>query len=177
MINKLLSRKIRTRTIAACVVVLVNALSSSALGQRVVLDKVVAIVDEDVVLQSELDARLLDVRQTANRNNQPIPPDEQFRTEILDLLVIENLQLQLAERVSIRFDDDTINRILNNMAQNNNMTFDEYVSALEGNNVYLQTREEVRRQMTLQELQRGMVNQRITITIKVKRCIWQYNCA
>ena len=139
-------------------------LGETALAQRVQLDRVIAIVDDDVVLQSELDARMTEIRQSAARANQALPSGSQFRTDVLDALVIENLQLQLAERISIRFDDDTINRILANMAQNNNMSFDEYVSLLEENGVYLQTRDQVRRQMTVQELQRGMVNRRISIT-------------
>lgn len=137
---------------------------STASAQRVLLDKIVAIVDSDVVLQSELDRRLIETRENAQRAGQPLPPEEQFRAEILEMLVVENLQMQFAERVSIRYDDDTINRVLNNMAQNNDMTFEEYVSTLEQNGVYLQTRNEVRKQMTIQELQRGMVNRRITIT-------------
>ena len=140
------------------------ALGETALAQRVQLDRVIAIVDDDVVLQSELDARMTEITQSAARANQPLPSGEQFRSDVLDALIIENVQLQLAERISIRFDDDTINRVLNNMAQNNNMSFDEYVSLLEENGVYLQTRDQVRRQMTVQELQRGMVNRRITIT-------------
>ncbi|MCH2355659.1 MAG: peptidylprolyl isomerase [Pseudomonadales bacterium] len=140
------------------------ALGETALAQRVQLDRVIAIVDDDVVLQSELDARVIEITQSAARANQPLPSGEQFRSDVLDALIIENVQLQLAERISIRFDDDTINRVLNNMAQNNNMSFDEYVSLLEENGVYLQTRDQVRRQMTVQELQRGMVNRRITIT-------------
>ncbi len=140
------------------------ALGETALAQRVQLDRVIAIVDDDVVLQSELDARMTEITQSAARANQPLPTGEQFRSDVLDALIIENVQLQLAERISIRFDDDTINRILGNMAQNNNMSFDEYVSLLEENGVYLQTRDQVRRQMTVQELQRGMVNRRISIT-------------
>jgi peptidyl-prolyl cis-trans isomerase SurA len=153
------------RTAAAmALVLLVASASTAALAQRVLLDRIVAVVDSDVVLQSELERRMTDARANAERAGMPIPPADQFREEILELLVIENLQLQLAERVSIRFDDDTINRVLENMATNNNMTFAQYVGTLEDNGVYLQTRDEVRRQMTLQELQRGMVNRRITIT-------------
>lgn len=137
---------------------------STGVAQRVLLDKIVAVVDADVVLQSELDLRMAEARANAERAGIPLPPADQFKDEILELLIIENLQLQLADRVSIRFDDDTINRVLDNMATNNNMTFEQYVATLEENGVYLQTRDEVRRQMTLQELQRGMVNRRITIT-------------
>ena len=123
-----------------------------------------ALVDEGVVLQSELDLRMMEIQQNAARANSPLPEPEQFRKEVLDSLVIENLQMQLAERVSIRFTDDEINRILGTMAENNNLSFDEYLNVLNEAGVYLQTREQVRQQMTMQELQRGMVNRRIQIT-------------
>lgn len=144
--------------------VLALLLSFPSLGQRVLLDRVIALVDQDVVLQSELDLRIADIRGAAARENQPLPPEEELENEILEALIIENIQLQMAEQVSIRFDDDMINRVLNSMAEGNNLTFEQYVEALETNNVYLQTRDQVRRQMMLQELQRGMVNRRITIT-------------
>jgi len=148
-----------------CLAALLSLSAPLALGQqRVLLDRVIAIVDKDVVLQSELEDRLATIRQQAAANNEPLPPADQLRSEVLEALVVENLQMQFAERVSIRFDDDTINRVLANMAEGNNMTFDEYVSILEQQGVYLRTREQVRKQMTLQELQRGIVNRRITIT-------------
>ena len=135
-----------------------------ASAQRVLLDKIVAIVDEGVVLQSELDERLLDIQMKAANSNRPLPEKEKLREEMLESLILENLQMQLAERVSVRFNDDQVNRVLNNMAVNNNMSFDEYLDALNEAGVYLQTREQVRKQMTMQELQRGMVNSRIKIT-------------
>ena len=138
--------------------------AGSASAQRVLLDRIVALVDQGVVLQSEFNARAIEIRGNAARANRPLPEGEQFRTEILDALIIENLQMQLAEKVSIRFNDDEINRILGSMADNNSMTFDEYLELLNEAGVYLQTREQVRKQMTLQELQRGMVNRRIQIT-------------
>ena len=140
-------------------------LSLAAHGQqRELLDKVVAIVDDGVVLQSELNARIADTMARARATGQPLPPEAQLRKELLDVLVVEALQMRIAERVGIRFDDDTLNRVLGNMASNNNLSFDEYVSTLEAQGVYLQTRDEVRKQMTMQELQRGMVNRRISIT-------------
>jgi hypothetical protein len=70
----------------------------------------------------------------------------------------------MAETVSIPYDDDTINRVLGNMADNSNMSFDEYVSALEDAGVYLQTRNPRHNRMKIQDLQRGMVKRPITIT-------------
>jgi len=142
---------------------IVTLSSQQSLAQREMLDRIIAIVDEDVVLQSELDARLLDIRQQAARANQPLPPAEQLEKEVLDAIILENIQLQFAERASIRFDDDTVNRVLNSMAEQNNMSFEQYLAVLEENNVYLQTRDQVRRQLTIQDLQRGLVNSRISI--------------
>ena len=138
--------------------------SNPAAAQRILLDRVIALVDDDVVLQSELDNRIRDIEQAAVRDGQTLPDGDDLESDILEALIIENIQLQMAEQVSIRYDDDTINRVLGNMADNSNMSFDEYVSALEDAGVYLETRNQVRSQMMIQELQRGMVNRRITIT-------------
>lgn len=132
--------------------------------QRELLDKIVAIVDRDVVLQSELLTRMSDIRRSAAAAGQPLPPEGQFREEVLDTLILENIQMQFAERASIRYDDDTVNQVLANMAQDNNMSFEQYVQTLESQNVYRTTREAVRKQLTMQELQRGAVNSRIRVT-------------
>lgn len=140
------------------------ALPTDAPAQRVSLDKVIAIVDDDVILQSELETRVAELVAQARQANREIPPLDVIRNEMLERLVLESIQLQLAERASIRFDDNTLNRVMENLARQNNMTFDEYVNALQSAGVYRQTREQVRRELTLQELQRGMVNRRINIT-------------
>ncbi|MBT4255847.1 MAG: hypothetical protein HOD87_07295, partial [Gammaproteobacteria bacterium] len=113
-------------------------------AQRQLLDRIIVIVDDGVVLQSELNLRLLDIRQQSARSGQPLPPTEQLEEEVLDALILENIQLEFAERASIRFDDDTVNRVLNSMAEQNNMSFEEYLAVLEEAGVYLQTRDQVR---------------------------------
>ena len=122
--------------------IIIGCLPVFSLAQRVLLDRVIVVVDEDVVLQSELDTRLADVTANAAANNRPLPEQDELRSEVLDTLILENLQMQFAERVSIRFDDDTINRVLLNMAENSNMSFDEYVTTLEEAGLYLITREQ-----------------------------------
>jgi peptidyl-prolyl cis-trans isomerase SurA len=141
---------------------LLLALPASA--QRVSMDKVIAIVDDDVILQSDLDARIGDIVQQARANNQPIPPLNEVSEQIMETLIVESLQMQLAARASVRFDDDTLNRVMGQMAEQSNMTFDVYVNTLEEAGVYRRTREQVRRELTLREIQRGMVNNRISIT-------------
>jgi peptidyl-prolyl cis-trans isomerase SurA len=145
-----------------CAAFLVLALPLQA--QRVSLDRIIAIVDEGVILQSDLDRRIVDVTRQAEASNRPIPPADELEEQVLETLILENLQMQLASRTSIRFDDDTLNRVLASMADQSNMSFDQYISALEAEGVYRQTREQVRQELTIRELQRGLVNSRISIT-------------
>jgi len=104
------------------------------------------------------------VQLRAREMDLQLPPADQLREQIMENLIIENLQLQLADRVGIRFDDDTLNRVMTDMAQQNNMSFDQYINALESQGAYLTTRERIRRELAVNEVQRGMVNRRINIT-------------
>lgn len=144
--------------------VLMALISSNLYAQRLVLDKVVAIVDEGVVLQSELDGRIEEVSANAANGGQPLPPATELRTQLIESLIVENLQMQLATRMGIRYDDDTINSVMGNIAEQNNLGFDEYVANLESVGRYVSTREQIRRELMLRDLQRGMVNRRINIT-------------
>jgi len=137
---------------------------SAAAAERQLLDRVIALVDEGVILQSEYDERIQEVQLRAREMDLQLPPADQLREQIMENLIIENLQLQLADRVGIRFDDDTLNRVMTDMAQQNNMSFDQYINALESQGAYLTTRERIRRELAVNEVQRGMVNRRINIT-------------
>lgn len=151
-------------TIAALVILVGAGAGNAAAAERQVLDRVIALVDEGVILQSEFDERMQEIRQRAREMEMQLPPPEQLREQVMENLIIENLQLQLAERVGIRFDDDTLNRVMSDMANQNNMTFDQYVNALEAQGVYLTTRERIRKELAVNEVQRGLVNRRINIT-------------
>src|SRR5690606_23341317 len=117
--------------------------TSTAMAQRQTLDKIIAIVDDGVILQSEYDERYAEVLQRSQQMNLPLPPPEELREQLMEALIVENLQLQLAERIGIRFDDDTLNRVIADLAQDNNMSFEQYVTALDSQGIYLQTRERI----------------------------------
>lgn len=135
-----------------------------ASSQQEVLDRVIAIVDEGVILQSELDNRIEQIRARSEQAGQDLPPREQLEEQVLESLIVENLQLQMAERAGVRFGDDTINSVLSELATSNNMSLDEYVASLERAGRYAATREQVRRELSINEVQRGIVNRRINIT-------------
>lgn len=150
--------------IATLVLLFGTGASQVAAAERQVLDRVIALVDEGVILQSEYDERLQEILLRAEERDLQLPPPDQLREQVMENLIIESLQLQLAERVGIRFDDDTLNRVMTDMANQNNMTFEQYVDALESQGVYLTTRERIRKELAVNEVQRGMVNRRINIT-------------
>src|SRR5690554_2266769 len=135
-----------------------------AIAERQMLDRVIAIVDDGVILQSEFDERMAEIQQRALEMEMPLPPLNDLRTQVMENLIIENLQLQLAERVGIRFDDDTLNEVMGDVAAQNGVTFDEYVGMLEAQGAYLTTRERIRRELAVNEVQRGLVKRRINIT-------------
>ena len=140
------------------------ALSQPAAAQRQVLDKVAAIVDEGVVLQSELDMRLEEIRDQSQAGGRPLPPAAELQSQVLETLIVENLQMQMAERMGIRYDDDTVNSVMQSLAEQNSISFDDYVNTLEAAGRYLSTREQIRKELSLRDLQRGIVNRRISVT-------------
>ena len=153
------------KALSICAIATLVILAGSAVAaERQLLDRVIALVDEGVILQSEYDERIQEVQLRAREMDLQLPPADQLREQIMENLIIENLQLQLADRVGIRFDDDTLNRVMTDMAQQNNMSFDQYINALESQGAYLTTRERIRRELAVNEVQRGMVNRRINIT-------------
>tara|TARA_R100001143_G_scaffold15093_1_gene17126 strand:- start:1714 stop:3057 length:1344 start_codon:yes stop_codon:yes gene_type:complete len=154
----------RVALLGSALLLLMSAAIPSQAAERQVLDRVIAIVDDGVILQSEYEERLAEIQQRAAETGMQLPPPADLRNQVMENLIVENLQLQMAERVGIRFDDDTLNRVIADIAQSNNMSFDQYVSLLESQGMYLATRERIRRELAINEVQRGLVNRRISIT-------------
>ena len=85
------------------------------------LNRIVATVNDDVIMQSELDNRVVMVTAQLEQQHTQLPPEAALKKQVLDRLIIENLQLQMAERSGIRIDDDTLNKNLLNLAQQNHI--------------------------------------------------------
>jgi len=128
-------------------------------------DRVIAIVDDEVILKSELDARMVSVREQIAAGTIPRGiPLEELQSQVLEQLIMDSLQSQLAVRSGIRIDDNTLNQALTAIAQQNNMSFDEFRTVLNQEGQYLEFREQIRKDMMINNLQNGSINQRITIT-------------
>ena len=129
------------------------------------LDQVVAIVDDDVIMASELRERLASVTENLESRGVEMPPEDVLIRETLDRLVLENIQMQMGERVGVRISDAQLNAAVQRIAAGNGMNLEQFRAALESEGQsYAEVREQVRKEMTLQRVQSGNVNQRIQIT-------------
>ena len=129
------------------------------------LDKVVAIVDNDVIMQSQLDQRVHEVQQTIAKRGQGVPPASVLDQQVLERLIVENLQLQIGERSGIRITDEELNQAIGTIAQRNNMTIEQFRQALAHDGLsYEDAREQVRREMIISRVRQRRVAERIQVT-------------
>lgn len=165
MANVIKALQIHLAACALGAIALLGAVSSWAQSDEQPLDRIVAIVDEDVVLASELRARTQQALQAIRSNDQEAPPMEALQREILDRLILESLQLQMAERAGVRISDAQLNEAMGRIAEQNGVSLEQFAQSLDQQGMsYAAAREQVRREMLLQRVQQGNVSQRIQIT-------------
>jgi peptidyl-prolyl cis-trans isomerase SurA len=129
------------------------------------LNRVVALVNEDVILESELSDRESMIVEQLREQQAQLPARATLRKQVLERLVLENLQLQLAERSGIRIDDATLNNNLRNMAKQSGMTLTQFREVLERDGFdYAAFREEFRDQITMNRIRQEMVDKRVQVS-------------
>ncbi len=137
----------------------------SAAKSSQMIDKIVAIVDDDIIMLSELNERVVSIRNRLSRQGTPLPSDDIVEQRVLDQLIVESVQLQLATRAGIRVPDEQLNETLENIAQSNNMTLEQFEAQLElEGESYAGAREQIRREMILTRLQKREVDRRVRVT-------------
>ena len=149
--------------ISACLLLAVN--TPATLAQTQILDSVVAIVEDDVIMASELRARLAMVRDSMSRQGVDVPPQDVLVRETLDRLILESIQLQMGRRAGVRISDAQLNDALNRIAAQNGLNLEQFRAQLdrEGKS-YQSMREDIRREFIIQRVQAGNVSQRIQIS-------------
>ena len=130
-----------------------------------IVDQVVAIVDDDVIMASELRERVDAVSANLKARDMKLPPEDQLIRDTLDRLILESIQIQMGTRAGVRISDEQLNEAVQRIAAQNRMTLEQFSQALaQQGQSYDEMREQVRREMIIQRVQAGNVNQRIQIT-------------
>ena len=128
-------------------------------------DRIVAIVNDDVITQLELEFELNAVKQQLRQQKTAIPPDSVLKKQVLDRLVLMRIQLQLAEKRLVRVDDESLNKAIENIAQQNGLDLNQFRRALESSGLsYTDYRDRIRKEMIITRLQQRQVQRKINVT-------------
>ena len=129
------------------------------------VDGIAAIVNDGVVLRSEVEDQVTMLLRNFERQGAQLPPIGQLREDVLERLILQRIQLQRAERYGISISDEGLNAAINNVAQNNNVAFEEFPEVLAAEGIdYFKYRNELKQQITLDELRQREVSSRISVS-------------
>src|SRR5690554_5745405 len=132
-------------------------------AEPVLLDQVIAVVDDDVIMASELQQRVELVYQQ-NRGGT-LPPQAALESQVLERMIIESIQLQMAERGGVRISDAQLNEAMGRIASQNNMSLPQFRQAMEAEGIsFALARQQILDEMRISRVQRFQVGERIQIT-------------
>ena len=149
-----------------CFLVLNSLYSLNVMAESIVpLDSIVAVVNEDVITQLELRAEFNEVVNVLRRKQAKLPSASVLSKQVLDRMILERIQIDMANRTGIKVDDTTLNLAINSIAAKNNLSISEFRAKLAQDGINFHTfRDEIKKQILLQRLlQRNVVN-KINIT-------------
>ncbi len=129
------------------------------------LDRIVVVANNDVVTAAELNQRVAMIKQQYSANPSVLPNDAVLQKQILDALILESLQLQLAERGNLQIPDAQVDNALNTLAQNQGMTLTQFLDAVKNSGRDLaQFRQQIKRELTVNEVQKQIVGRQVFIS-------------
>jgi len=139
--------------------------NSAYSGKQVAIEKIVAVVNNDIILESELSTFISQVKKRLRARRTPLPSTNILRKQALERLVLLKLQLQLAKRTGIRIGDETVNRAIGNLSKRNKMSLTQFRLRLQRSGLtFTSFREKIRNELTLARLHQRSVLRRIKVS-------------
>ncbi len=141
---------------------LVSPMTNAAIE---LLDKVAVVVEDGIILESEVNKRIEQIVESLKQSETPLPPQEVLFEQIIERMIIEEIQLQKAQRAGVRISDQELNESMAQIAQGNSLSLQDFRSFLEEQGEsYEFVREQVRKEMILSRIQRGLVQSKVYIS-------------
>ena len=129
------------------------------------LDKIIAVVNDDIITQLELDKRVKLIRQQLLQRGNRLPSENVLRRQILERLIIEKLQLELAKKTGVRVNDEMVNQVIANIARQNNLTIDQFRQLLQKEGFsFADYQENIRREIIISRLRKIRVENNINVS-------------
>ncbi len=161
--NRFLSRTRLALAVGLSSVVL--GLPVHAAPRAVEVDRIVAVVNNEVITAVQLRGRIAQAERQLRRQGAEMPPAEVLERQLLERLIVERAQLQLAQETSLRVDDATLERAIERIAANNRLSLDQLRAALEQDGVsWARFRDEIRTEILLTRLREREVDSKIVVT-------------
>lgn len=135
------------------------------------LDRIVAVVNDGIVTQKQLDMGFNEVKQQLARSDKALPSDAALKKQVLDKLILDEIQVQYAERTGIIIDDQSLDSMISSIAKQNNMSITEFRRALDAEGLdYKLFRDQIKRQHVISQLhQRDVVSEVKVSNTEVKQ--------
>lgn len=148
-----------------CVLALSAGAAAVTPAGAVLLDRIVAVVNDDVVTKTELDQQVRTVEKRISEQGVSAPMGHRLRSQVLNRLITKRLQLQLAKKKGMRVDDHTLNQTLDRIASQNHMSLEQLRSAIQGDGFDFGTfRDDIRDQILITRLKQREVEKKIVVT-------------
>ena len=144
---------------------LLHAQTRELATKGVLLDRIAAVVNDGVVLNSDLDAQIAIISERMRQQKLDLPPQNVLRQQVLERLIVQEIQVQRAEHNGVKVSDETLNSAMQDVAQRNGLTLSQLPGALAQQGIdYRSYRDDMRRELQLGMLRQHDVLQRISIT-------------
>ncbi|MCW8857967.1 MAG: peptidylprolyl isomerase [Kangiella sp.] len=135
--------------------------------QAEVIDKVIAHVDEDIILQSELERKIVQAKQQIRSRGGQLPPEDVLEKELLEQLVIQSLQYQMARRSGMQIQPSELQQYASQVAQGSGMTLDEFRLNLAQQGIaYELFLDDLRKEILTGQFRDAFVSRRIKVSDK-----------
>ncbi|MDP0563052.1 MAG: peptidylprolyl isomerase [Candidatus Endonucleobacter sp. (ex Gigantidas childressi)] len=150
---------------ATYLLALIHGPSEPVSAEIVKLDHIVAVVDGDAVMASELKSRIKIVRHQLMSRNITLPSEHILQEQVLEQLILENAQLQLGKKIGASIDDWALNNAISRIATGNNLSIEGFKKSIEADGLsFASAREEIRHEMIINLVRQRFVAERIHIS-------------
>lgn len=131
----------------------------------IALDKIVAIVNDEIITQIELDERIKLISQQIKQKGGRLPSQDTLNKQVLERLILEKLQLEMANKTGVRVNDEMVNRVIANIAQENRLSMPKFREVLKKDGFeFSDFRENIRREVTITRLRKIRVENKVNIS-------------
>lgn len=142
-----------------------SLLMSSVLVQAETIDNIVAVVEDDVILESELQREMATIMARMTESKAQLPPESILRKQVLEKMIVDKLQRQLAERAGVTVSDEMLNSSAADIAQRNNMNVEQFRAELEASGIsYKSFLDNMRNEIVINQLRAKEIGGRIKVS-------------